>query len=249
MDAGQPISLQQAKGYLLAGQNEAARALLIDFVRQSPDSEQGWLLLGMAINNPRQQMDCYRRVLQINPNNTQAKALLDNLLAIASTTPPTVAAQVPFDQGTRAEWPKSMKSVPLPVSPSTSEPGETDNTPPHTEVKKSPANRKSPQKEHHRHYYRCKFSVCAGVGLHCRRVPDNTNDFPKFGRNCPTPGYNPGQYGHPDPATRANRFAGWPRSATHLDANHHPKSNAHANRYHDSYTHRHQHVDAASTHR
>ena len=76
-----PIS--EAAGLLRRGDKLGARRLLFGFVRQNPNSEQGWLVLGMTMDDPNQQAECFRRVLSINPNNAQARQKLEQ----ANTAP------------------------------------------------------------------------------------------------------------------------------------------------------------------
>ena len=84
--------LQQAAVELRAGRKESARALLIDFVRQNPKSEDGWMMLSLTLADPRQQKDCYKRVLLINPNNTEAR---EKLKALVRPPPPDARSPRP----------------------------------------------------------------------------------------------------------------------------------------------------------
>ncbi len=76
-----PNELAQAAAHIRAGRNKEAQGLLINFVRQYPGDENGWLLLSLAVNEPKQQIDCLQRVLRINPGNTEARVRLTKLLA------------------------------------------------------------------------------------------------------------------------------------------------------------------------
>lgn len=62
-----------------AGEMPAARAMLKKLLRSHPNSERGWLLLSMAVPDAARQRECLRRVLQINPFNTEAQARLASL--------------------------------------------------------------------------------------------------------------------------------------------------------------------------
>ena len=75
MSANQPPeALRQAIEHLRAGRAEAARPLLIDYVRANPNSDQGWYFLSLAVADPKQQIECLQRALKINPANEQARA-------------------------------------------------------------------------------------------------------------------------------------------------------------------------------
>ncbi len=69
--------------------NDKGRAVLIfsQFVRQYPHSEGGWYLLGMSIDDAQKRAYCFERVLEINPNNPDAKKQLA-LLSPPEPAPP-----------------------------------------------------------------------------------------------------------------------------------------------------------------
>lgn len=81
MSSSVPQTLQRAAAYLQAGKPQLARPLLIDVVRQQPDSEEGWLLLSQAVVEQQQKIDCLQRVLRINPGNAEAQTRLRQLLS------------------------------------------------------------------------------------------------------------------------------------------------------------------------
>ena len=80
----QPNPLLQASEHLQAGRVDQARAGLIEWVRQNPNSEKGWFLLSRVLTDTKQQIDCLQRVLKLNPNNAEARERLTQL-----TQPPT----------------------------------------------------------------------------------------------------------------------------------------------------------------
>ena len=82
-----------------------AAALFAEVVRVDPLSEQGWMYLGMSMPERERREYCLRRVLAINPNNTEAKSQLERLAGTAKT--PTT--QVP---PTRTDIPKDRNIVP-----------------------------------------------------------------------------------------------------------------------------------------
>jgi len=66
----------QAVAAIQAKQNETARKLLVDVVRQDPRHEQGWLALASVLEDMDQAIDCLKRVLALNPANATAKEWL-----------------------------------------------------------------------------------------------------------------------------------------------------------------------------
>ncbi|MBN1438383.1 MAG: hypothetical protein JW929_03150 [Anaerolineales bacterium] len=71
--------LQQAMEFYVAGQIVEARALLLDVVRADSKLEAGWMFLSYTLEDPGQKADCLRKVLALNPQNTEAKAALEKL--------------------------------------------------------------------------------------------------------------------------------------------------------------------------
>ena len=69
--------LQAALNAAKTGNLEAAASLFAQLVNKDPASEQGWLGLGLCISDKEKRDYCFRRVLAINPNNTQAKQSLE----------------------------------------------------------------------------------------------------------------------------------------------------------------------------
>lgn len=53
--------------------------LLVEYLKSHPDSEQGWLLLGIASPKADKKIRCFNRVLEINPNNEKALKELNQL--------------------------------------------------------------------------------------------------------------------------------------------------------------------------
>src|SRR5687768_7521990 len=56
-----------------------ASKLLVQVVQTDPNSELGWLWLGLCRTAPQQREYCFRRVLFINPHNQEAKRQLELL--------------------------------------------------------------------------------------------------------------------------------------------------------------------------
>ncbi len=71
--------LSQAKELLRAGQKQDARNLLDKYLQQNPQSEQGWWLMSFAVANPDQQIQCLKKILQINPDREKVRKKLEEL--------------------------------------------------------------------------------------------------------------------------------------------------------------------------
>jgi len=66
----------QAVAAIKANDNEKARKLLVEAVRANPRHEEAWLALASILTDMDQAIDCLKRVLILNPNNTTAKEWL-----------------------------------------------------------------------------------------------------------------------------------------------------------------------------
>jgi hypothetical protein len=66
----------QAMAAIRANHPDAAQQLLIRVVRANPDHEQAWLLLSSIVTDIDQTIACLEKVLELNPNNAQAKEWL-----------------------------------------------------------------------------------------------------------------------------------------------------------------------------
>jgi len=71
--------LSQAKELLRAGQKQEARNLLDKYLKQNPQSEQGWWVMSFAVDNPDQQIQCLKKILQINPDREKVRKKLEEL--------------------------------------------------------------------------------------------------------------------------------------------------------------------------
>jgi hypothetical protein len=100
-------TLRQANTLLWSGQTDQARRLLMGYVRQNPNSEEGWYLLSQAMSEPKTQLDCLRQVLRINPSNIHARRAYEQLTgkklpplaaAPAQAQPPTAAPAAAAEQ-------------------------------------------------------------------------------------------------------------------------------------------------------
>lgn len=66
----------QAVAAVQAKNNDEARRLLTEVVRANPRHEQAWLTLASVLTDLHQAIDCLKRVLVLNPDNTTAKEWL-----------------------------------------------------------------------------------------------------------------------------------------------------------------------------
>ncbi len=56
-----------------------ARDLLEDLIFHEPRNDRAWMLLSTVVEHRNEQVDCLRQALSINPDNTEARELLDEL--------------------------------------------------------------------------------------------------------------------------------------------------------------------------
>lgn len=127
-------TLQQAIELIRKGQLKAAQPLLVQVIKQQPNSEDAWYWLSFVVSDQRQQIDCLQRVLRINPANKQAQARLVEIMAgpaqphqpslftdwqsPASAPPPVAAAPVqPIAPVTPLTPAPAPEPVPAPPSP------------------------------------------------------------------------------------------------------------------------------------
>jgi hypothetical protein len=83
--------LQQAMEFYVAGHTVEARALLLDLVRAHPALEAGWMFLSYTLEDPIQKADCLRQVLKLNPQNSEAKSALEELVSPPEAEPQPAA--------------------------------------------------------------------------------------------------------------------------------------------------------------
>lgn len=87
--------LIEAYRLIRAGKRRAARKILKPLLERHPRSERTWLLFSYAVLDPNIQRDCLQRVLEINPNNAEARRRLDELNAQASSPTATQPVEPP----------------------------------------------------------------------------------------------------------------------------------------------------------
>lgn len=89
--------LQAGISALKANDKGRAASIFSQLVRQYPRSEGGWYLLGMSLDDSQKRAYCFERVLDINPNNPDAKKQLA-LLSPPAPVPPTPVFTEPEPQ-------------------------------------------------------------------------------------------------------------------------------------------------------
>ncbi len=78
----------QAQEYIRSKQLPKAQRLLVEYIKKNPNSEQAWLVLSSAVDDPRKQIECLQRVLRINPANGEAQSRLMKVMAAQAAPPP-----------------------------------------------------------------------------------------------------------------------------------------------------------------
>jgi peroxiredoxin len=79
-------SLERAEELLRSGYKVDARALLIDYLEENPDSAKGWWLMSYAVDDFDQQYECLERVLELHPNHRKAQERMKALMKGALPT-------------------------------------------------------------------------------------------------------------------------------------------------------------------
>jgi tetratricopeptide (TPR) repeat protein len=69
-----PNLLQQGIAAAKAGRKEEARRLLLQVIERDERNEQAWLWLSGVVDSPQEKLTCLQNVLDINPENTVARA-------------------------------------------------------------------------------------------------------------------------------------------------------------------------------
>ena len=83
--------ITQAQELIHSQQLPKAQRLLVEYIKQNPNSEQAWYVLSTAVDDPRKQIECLQRVLRINPTNTEAQSRLMKVMAVQAAPPPPPA--------------------------------------------------------------------------------------------------------------------------------------------------------------
>lgn len=90
---------KQADYTFQRGNRELAKKYLSDFLSTYPNDEAAWMLMAKIVDETERKVDCYKRVLKINPNNNEAKIGLIRINSTSQTQP----------------LPKRQKTIPIPL--------------------------------------------------------------------------------------------------------------------------------------
>ncbi len=88
-------TLETVKQRIDAGDSHGAVRDLIEVLRTDPQNLSAWLLLATLLDDPQKQIDCYRRILHIDPQHRQAKHQLQMLREALQSPAKTESAPSP----------------------------------------------------------------------------------------------------------------------------------------------------------
>lgn len=91
---------------LRTGEKEKARALIAKAIKEEPQNEKAWMWMFNASVNDKEKIACLKQILQINPKNTKALAMLENL---------TNSVDSFSEQSAQQQLPKSQENLNSPV--------------------------------------------------------------------------------------------------------------------------------------
>lgn len=87
--------LRQAVTAIKSGDKALGKQLLVQVLEQDSRNEHAWLWLSQCVTSLEQKLDCIKRVLDINPNNTTAQKELARLQTLSQVKAQPVAAKPP----------------------------------------------------------------------------------------------------------------------------------------------------------
>jgi pimeloyl-ACP methyl ester carboxylesterase len=96
-----------------AGNTEEAARIFARLVKENPTSEQGWLALGFCCSDKKQREYCFRRVLAINPGNTQARHELELTPSPTNEAQSTAIPQRSPELATKQRSPENKSKQPI----------------------------------------------------------------------------------------------------------------------------------------
>lgn len=82
--------LREAGAAARAGDRDEAERLYRRAIERAPESVEAWLGLGTVLSEPEQKAACFRRVIELDPQNADAQASLDRLRAVLPAEEPEV---------------------------------------------------------------------------------------------------------------------------------------------------------------
>jgi hypothetical protein len=69
------------------GNRDLAKKYLSELIAEYPNEESAWMLLARVVEEKERKIECYERVIKINPNNTEAKIALIRVQSPGQTIP------------------------------------------------------------------------------------------------------------------------------------------------------------------
>ncbi|HLA08813.1 MAG TPA: hypothetical protein VJ022_15320, partial [Anaerolineales bacterium] len=69
------------------GNFAVAESRVLDWLQYHPTDARAWLLYGKCVSNPTQKRDCFKRAVELDPSNAEARVLLEQFGAVASQLP------------------------------------------------------------------------------------------------------------------------------------------------------------------
>ncbi len=106
--------LQFAADELKSGNILSAREVLIKLVRENPNNAAAWYGLSLAVDDPKMQLDCIHRVLNLNPDFPGAKQRYQELINASNRKVESPGSSVP--QGSTSSITKqAQKDIPIAV--------------------------------------------------------------------------------------------------------------------------------------
>ncbi|MBN1566079.1 MAG: hypothetical protein JXA10_19725 [Anaerolineae bacterium] len=88
--------LQQAYQLIREDRSEEAEALLIPLLMTEPDNVDAWWLMAYAVEDPNEVREALNKVLELDPNYSQASKAREMLAQINAQHPPSSAAEESF---------------------------------------------------------------------------------------------------------------------------------------------------------
>jgi tetratricopeptide (TPR) repeat protein len=88
-------TLETVKQRIDAGDSRGAVHDLIEVLRTDPQNLSAWLLLATLLDDPQKQIDCYRRILRVDPQHYQAQRQLQVLRAALQSSAGAESAPSP----------------------------------------------------------------------------------------------------------------------------------------------------------
>lgn len=79
--------LKQADYTFQRGNRELAKKYLNEILATHPNDEIAWMLMARVVSEKERKIECYQRVLKINPNNNEAKIALLRVNSVSPTLP------------------------------------------------------------------------------------------------------------------------------------------------------------------